>query len=206
VIVGLTGGIGSGKSTAERLCQQWGIPVADADRWAHEVLRDDHDVQQALEAYFQAHYGLPIRTPAGALDRAAIAAKVFHDDAALAALEALVHPRVKARAEVWIAAQRAARVPLAVLVVPLLFESGMERQVDCVVALAVPPAERVRRLHAGRGWAEADIRARMRRQYGEDERRRRAEYVVPNTGTEDELAAALRRVFETISARAHRVP
>lgn len=204
IIAGLTGGIGSGKSTAEALCQSWGIPVADADRWAHDILRSDHEVQRAVEEYFGTRYGLYVRTSAGELDRRAIAAKVFHDDAALAALEALVHPRVKARAEAWIAAQRAARVPVAVLIVPLLFESGMDRQVDCVITLVVPAEERIRRLQAGRGWSEDDIRARMRRQFGEDERRQRADYTVPNNGTQEEFAAALRQVLDQISARAHR--
>lgn len=204
IIAGLTGGIGSGKSTAELLCQSWGIRVEDADRWAHDILRSDHEVQRAVEEYFRTRYGLNVRTPAGELDRRLIAAKVFHDDAALAALEALVHPRVKARAEEWIAAQRAARVPVAVLIVPLLFESGMERQVDCAITLAVPAEERIRRLQAGRGWSEDDIRARMRRQFGEDERRQRADFIVPNTGTHEEFAAALRQVLDQISARAYR--
>lgn len=204
IIAGLTGGIGSGKSTAEALCQSWGIPVEDADRWAHDILRSDHEVQRAIEEYFRTRYGLNVRTPTGELDRRVIAANVFHDDAALAALEALVHPRVKARAEQWIATQRAARVPVAVLIVPLLFESGMDRQVDCVITLAVPAEERIRRLRAGRGWSEDDIRARMRRQFGEDERRQRADYTVPNTGTKEEFAAALRQVLDQISARAHR--
>jgi len=204
IIAGLTGGIGSGKSTAESLCQAWGIPVEDADRWAHEILRSDHEVQRAVEEYFHTRYGMSVRTATGELDRRAIAAKVFHDDAALAALEALVHPRVKLRSEQWIAAQRAARVPVAVLIVPLLFESGMERQVDCVITLAVPADERIRRLRAGRGWSEDDIRARMRRQFGEDERQQRADYTVSNTGSIDDFAAALRRVLDQISARAYR--
>lgn len=205
VIVGLTGGIGSGKSTAEALLQSWGIPVADADAWAHEILQTDEDVQRGVEEYFAARYGMKVRNAQGEIDRRLVAQKVFHDEAALAALEGWIHPRVKMRAEEWIAAQRAARVPVAVLIVPLLFESGMDRQVDCVITLAVPAEERIRRLQEARGWSEEEIRARMRRQFGEREREERADYVVTNTGTREEFAAALRQVIDNICARANRV-
>ncbi|MCX7847957.1 MAG: dephospho-CoA kinase [bacterium] len=205
IIAGLTGGIGSGKSTAEELCRSWGIPVADADTWAHEILRSDREVEEAVEKYFRDRYGVSVRTATGELDRRLIAAKVFEDEGALTMLEGLIHPRVKARAETWIAAQRAAQVAVAVLIVPLLFESGMERQVDCVITLAVPAEERVRRLRAARGWSEEEIRARMRRQFGEAEREARADYIVPNTGTREEFAAALRQVLEQLCARANRV-
>ncbi|NLF39264.1 dephospho-CoA kinase [bacterium] len=200
-IVGLTGGVGAGKSTAEALCRQWGVPTADADRWAHEVLEQDARVRASLAGYFAGRYGIEPLDRNGGIDRRAVAARVFDDPDALAFLEGLVHPRVRDRANAWAAEQRRNGVPLAVLVVPLLFESGMDTDVDRVIAIAASPDERVRRLGAARGWSEEEARARMARQLNEEERCRRAHAVVRNDGSIEEFSTALRQTLQRMAPR-----
>lgn len=204
VVAGLTGGVGSGKSTAEDLCRQWDIPTADADRWVHELLDGDAEVQRRIADHFRERYAVDARLPDGRIDRVAVATRAFGDPEALRFLEQELHPRVKARAEQWIGDQRRSGVPLAVLIVPLLFESGMERQVDCVIALAVRPEERCRRLRHARGWTDEATRARMSHQLDEQERCRRADYVISNEGTPAQLAEALQRTFNELCHRARR--
>ena len=145
-----------------------------------------------------------MRRADGTIDRAAVASRVFKDVEALRFVEAIVHPRVKRRAAAWCAMQRHRGVPLAVLVAPLLFESGMDARLDCVVALAVPAAERRRRLRVSRGWTGREALARMRSQLTDAARARRADYVVGNAGTPAQLAAALRMLRDKLRLRAAR--
>ena len=201
IIVGLTGGVGSGKTTAERLCKAWGYPTADADLWAHELLAHDAAVQAKVRAYCRKCYTMDPLLPSGELDRAALAQRAFADGRLLTLLERLIHPRVRRRAAAWIAAQRAQRAPLALLVVPLLLESGMNADVDVVLSIAAPEALRCARLRKARGWSEAHVRARMARQLDEDERCRRSDAVVTNTGGKQAFAAALRQTLTRIRLR-----
>lgn len=194
-IIGLTGGVGAGKSTAAALLRAQRVPVADADQWAHDVLAHDHEAQRAIQEYFLAHHGVdPLRRD-GTLDRAALARIVFHDAAALAALEAVVHPRVRVMARHWIAAQHAAHAPLAVMIVPLLFESGMDALCAATIAIVAPPAVRCRRLLRARGWTPAHSAARMRHQLDDPARAQRATYVVSNAGSRAAFARALAAVL-----------
>jgi dephospho-CoA kinase len=197
-IIGLTGGVGAGKSTAEALLRAQHVPVADADQWAHDVLAHDRAAQRAIQEYFLARHGVdPLRRD-GSVDRAALARIVFGDAAALAALEAIVHPRVRAMAQQWIAAQRAAQAPLAVMIVPLLFESGMDAMCAATLALVAPPAVRARRLQRARGWTPAHSAARMRRQLDDTARAQRATYVVSNAGSRAAFARALAAVLDDL--------
>ena len=198
LLVGLTGGVGAGKSTAEEALRAHHIPVADADQWAHAVLDHEQQAQRAIREYFMAHHDLDPLRPDGTIDRAALARIVFQDAAALAFLEGVVHPCVRRRADAWIAAQRAACVPLAVMIVPLLFESGMAAQCQATIAIVAPPALRCRRLHAARGWAPAHSAARMRHQLTDAMRARRATYVVSNAGSRDALGRALHAVLHDL--------
>jgi len=202
IVAGLTGGVGSGKSSAERLLRLWRIPTADADRWAHEVLARSAAMRSRIAAFCRKRWGVSVLDSTGALDRAALAARVFADAGALSFLERLIHPAVKQKAAAWIAARRRARVPLAVLVVPLLFESGMDRQLDCVIALKAPMSVRCQRLRTSRGWTSAQARARMHHQLDDAARARRADYVVDNAGSPRQLAAALRTVVDDLRLRA----
>ncbi len=204
IIVGLTGGVGAGKSTAEELCVSWGIPTTDADRWAHELLAHDTSVKRKIVEYFHRNYRVCPLLSTGEIDRSAVASKVFNDPPALAFLEELIHPLVREKAVAWVEEQRRRRSPLALLVVPLLLESGMEDMVDVVLAIAVSPEERRARLRQTRPWTDEETSARMARQLSESERRRRADYVVSNENTREEFARALRATLDHICSRSKR--
>ena len=151
--IGLTGGIGSGKSTVSALLAERGAVVVDADRIAREVVEPGTPGLQAVVAEF----GTEVLGPDGALDRPALAAVVFADPAARARLDGIVHPLVRARATELVAAAP----PDAVVVqdVPLLVETGQAGSYDLVLVVEADPEARVRRL-VGRGLSEEDARAR----------------------------------------------
>ncbi|MGY1803980.1 dephospho-CoA kinase [Blastococcus sp. SYSU D00922] len=179
--IGLTGGIGSGKSTVSALLADRGAVVVDADRIAREVVEPGTPgLAQVVEAF-----GDRILTAEGALDRPALAAVVFSDPAARSRLDGIVHPLVRART-----AQLVAEAPEdAVLVndVPLLVETGQAGSYDLVLVVEADPEIRVRRL-VGRGLTEEDARARIAAQASDEQRRAVADVVLDNSGTPEQLA------------------
>lgn len=181
VVIGLTGGIGSGKSTVSALLAERGAVVVDADAIVRDLQRPGTDVFQAMVDRF----GPGIVATDGTLDRAAVAAVVFADPAALADLNAIVHPAVGAEIARRLAAE-AGTDHVVVLDVPLLVESG-RYEVAGLVVVDVDPEVAVRRLVERRGMSEADARARMARQAAREERLARADRVVDNSGTLDDL-------------------
>jgi dephospho-CoA kinase len=182
VRIGLTGGIGSGKSTVAALLAERGAVVVDADRIAREVVAPGTDGLAAVVAEF----GDGVLTADGALDRPALAAIVFADPAARARLDGVVHPLVRARA-----AEALAVVPPDAVVVqdvPLLVETGQAGSFDLVLVVEADEELRVRRL-VERGLSEDDARARIASQASDAERRAVADAVLRNDGDRDELAA-----------------
>jgi dephospho-CoA kinase len=186
--IGLTGGIGSGKSTASRLLERRGAVIVDADAIAREVVEPG---TPGLAAVVEA-FGAGVLRPDGSLDRPALAAVVFADPAARARLDAIVHPLVRARAtEVASAA-----APDAVVVhdVPLLVETGQAAAYDLVLVVEADPETRVIRL-VQRGLTAEDARARMAAQGSDEQRRAVADVVLDNSGTPDELEAQVDRFW-----------
>lgn len=184
--VGVTGGIGSGKSSVAEIVGDLGGCVVDADRLAHEVVAPGSAGLAAVAAAF----GRGVLAPDGSLDRAALAARVFADPQARSRLESITHPRVAA-----LAAERLAGTPpdrLAVYDVPLLVEAGLAQAVDCVLVVDAPDAVRVERL-AARGLSADQARARMAAQATRDQRRALAHVWVDNAGTPDDLRAVVSR-------------
>ncbi len=180
--VGLTGGIGSGKSEVARRLAARGAVVIDYDLLAREVVEPGSEGLQAVVEAF----GTEILDADGRLDRERLASAVFSDDAARAVLNAIVHPRVGARA-----AERAREAPPDAVVVhdiPLLVENGLAPAFDAVVVVVAEPETQVRRLVA-RGLSEGDAQARMAVQATDVERRAVATHVVENDGGMDELDA-----------------
>ena len=204
LILGLTGGVGSGKSAAESIFRSMNIPTADADRWAHDILSHDADVKQRLGEYFNQQFQMNPFLSEGEIDRALIARTVFKDRRSLVFLEALIHPRVRALAEDWIAEQRSREVPLAVLIVPLLLESGMQEQCDLTVAIAASADIRTERLWQSRGWSAEESQERMDRQLDDPARCARADYVIINEGTLGELEQKLRALLQKVGSRTTR--
>lgn len=178
--VGLTGGIGSGKSTVARLLAERGAIVIDADGIAREIVEPG---EPALAEIAQ-RFGVDILAADGSLDRAALAGIVFTDEVALADLNAITHPRIAERT-----AQRIAAAPQDAVVVydmPLLVENDLTDQWDVVLVVEADRQVRIARLK-GRGLAEEDIQARMDRQATDEQRRAVADIVLDNSGTVDAL-------------------
>jgi len=186
--IGLTGGIGSGKSTVSRLLAERGAVIVDADVIAREVVEPG---TPGLAAVVDA-FGPGIVADDGSLDRPALAAVVFADPEARRRLDGIVHPLVRARAtEVAGAAP-----PDAVVVndVPLLVETGQAAAYDLVLVVEADTETRVARL-VQRGLTADDARARMAAQATDEQRRAVADVVLDNSGTEDELAAQVDRLW-----------
>jgi dephospho-CoA kinase len=188
VRIGLTGGIGSGKSTVSALLAARGAVIVDADRIAREVVEPG---TPGLAAVVDA-FGPGVLTADGSLDRPALAGIVFADPAARRTLDAIVHPLVRARA----AEQEAVAPSGAVVVhdVPLLVESGQASSYDLVLVVQADPETRVARL-VQRGLTADDARARIAAQATDEQRRAVADVVLDNSGTPEQLAAQVDRFW-----------
>lgn len=195
ILVGLTGGIGSGKSTVSAMLAEHGAVVIDADAIVHELQAPGQPVLAAMVERF----GAGILDDAGALDRQAVADIVFNDSAALADLNAIVHPAVGD--EIARRLEAASSTDgVVVLDVPLLVESGRADMAGLVV-VDVDPDIAVRRLIADRGMSEADARSRMARQASREERRARADQLIDNSGTVDDLRGRVDELWAWIEDR-----
>lgn len=199
LLVGLTGGIGAGKSAVAARLAELGALVIDSDRLARAVVAPGTDGLAEVVAQF----GAGVLTSGGELDRTALAGLVFGDDAKRRALEQIVHPRVRARA----AELAAAAPPDAVVVndVPLLVESGLAESFDLVIVVEAPVPVRVARLTQDRGLDEAQARSRIAAQASDEQRRAVADVVIINDGSLEDLRAAVDLAWrEHIAAGAHR--
>lgn len=185
IVLGLTGGIGMGKSTAAGAFRRAGVPVFDADATVHALQRRGGAAVAAIAAL------RPETLRAGAIDRNALRAAVLADRALLPRLEAILHPLVRAQERRFLAAARRAGRWLAVLDVPLLLESGGEARVDRVVVVSAPAAVQADRVRRRGRMSEAEVARLLARQMPDREKRRRADVVLP-TGLS--RAHALRRL------------
>ncbi|MDF0372917.1 MULTISPECIES: dephospho-CoA kinase [Streptomyces] len=194
--VGLTGGIGAGKSEVSRLLARYGAVVIDADRIAREVVEPG---TPGLTAVVEA-FGPGILTQDGSLNRPALGSIVFSDPARLATLNDIVHPLVGARsAELERAAAAGAVV---VHDVPLLTENGLAPLYDLVVVVDAKPATQLDRLVRLRGMTESDARARMDAQATREQRLAVADLVIDNDGPLEDLESQVRTVWSDLAARA----
>lgn len=184
-VVGLTGGIGSGKSTVAALLRARGLPVIDADMVARDCTAPGSPGLDAVLARF----GAGVRSDDGTLDRAALAAVVFADAGARRDLEAILHPCIRAGIAARLDALADASPPPALAVVehPLLVETGGTADVDVVVVVEAPVDLRVARTVAGRGMTAADVRSRIASQTDDATRRAAADHVLVNDGDERAL-------------------
>ncbi len=193
--IGVTGGIGSGKSSAARRFGELGALVIDADLVAREVVEPGTDGLAAVVAEF----GPRVLDAGGRLDRPALARIVFADEAARGRLNAVLHPRIRARV-----AERIAAAPPGIVVVqdvPLLAETGQAPSYDLVVVVETPAELRIQRLVRDRGMPAEEARARMATQATDEQRRAVADVVIVNDGTPEDLRA---RVDEIWSSRVER--
>ncbi|MFC4605307.1 dephospho-CoA kinase [Rhodococcus kronopolitis] len=197
--IGLTGGIGAGKSTVSRILGELGAVVVDADLIAREVVEPGTPGLAALAAEF----GDGIVNSDGSLDRPALAAKAFGDDEARARLNAVMHPLVGARTAEVVDAAPADAVVLQDI--PLLVEGGMGALFHLVVVVDVDAEERIRRLVELRGMPEADARARMAAQATDEQRRAAADVLLDNNGPQGRLDAEVRALWDRLTRYAENV-
>ncbi|MEF2279121.1 dephospho-CoA kinase [Deinococcus sp. YIM 134068] len=192
--LGLTGSIGAGKSTVAALLRARGLTVLDADEQARLVTLEP-EVLAEIEAAF------PGTVRGGVLERAALASVVFGDQAHLSRLNAIVHPRVRARMLDLEAAAAARGEGWVVQDVPLLFEGGLERQMDAVLVVDAPLETRVARVTARSGLSAEEVLARDSRQMPAGEKRRRATAVLDNGGSLEELEAQVDGALGTLGVQ-----
>ena len=199
IILGLTGSIGMGKSTAAATLQRLRVPLFDADRVVHRLLAPGGTAVEPVAAAF---YG--VRTAKGGIDRSLLGQRVFSDSEALSRLERIIHPMVEGFEKRFLAFARARREPIVVLDIPLLFESGSERRCDYVLVVSAPRFVQRQRVLRRPGMTEGRLAAILTNQMPDYEKRRRADFVVP-TGLS--RALSLRRLRAVVRLlRAERLP
>jgi dephospho-CoA kinase len=196
LLMGLTGGLGSGKSTVTRMLQERGAVILDADAFARAaVVPGSEGFRRVVQ-----RFGSNVVAPDGSLDRPKLASIVFADRAALADLEAIVHPEVRRLIADGIA-ENLDTDKVVVLVNPLLIEMGTHRDCDVVVVVSVSPETQVRR-SVDRGMTEDDVRARIPAQLPLDERSRAADVLLDNEGTIEELEREVDVLWHDLTTRA----
>jgi dephospho-CoA kinase len=193
LIVGLTGSIGMGKSTAAAHLRQLGIAVCDADAEVHRLYAGA--AVAPIEAAF------PGTTRGGQVDRQKLAAALIADPGGFRRLEAIVHPLVEAAERDFLRAAAARGEKIAVLEVPLLLETGGEKRVDVTIVVSAPAQVQRARVMERPGMSEAKLAQILARQLGDGEKRRRADFVVDTGGTIPETQAQIDRIVAGLKGR-----
>ena len=196
IILGLTGSIGMGKSTAARMLRRFGVPVHDADRVVHGLLAKGGAAVAAVETAFG-----PEVIRDGAVDRPRLGARVFGDRAALGRLEAILHPLVRRAERRFLALAAARRAKLVVLDIPLLFETGGQRRMDATVVVTAPAFIQRLRVLARPGMSAEKLDAILRRQTPDAEKRRRADFLVQTGLGKGPALRRLKRIVTIARAR-----
>ncbi|TVR96285.1 MAG: dephospho-CoA kinase [Rhodospirillales bacterium] len=192
-ILGLTGSIAMGKSTAAAMFRRLRVPVFDADREVHALLAPGGGAFASVSAAF------PDALRDGCLDRSRIARRVFDDPEALAKLERILHPRVMRAQCRFLQTMARRRMRLVVLDIPLLFETGGERGCDAVAVVTAPEFIQRQRILARPGMDRARLSATLARQMADAEKRRRADFVIPTGLGKAETMRHIRRIVDRCS-------
>jgi dephospho-CoA kinase len=195
IILGLTGSVGMGKSTAAAMLRRLGVPVHDSDAAVHGLLAPRGAAVAAVAAAFPG-----VESSDGGIDRACLGRQVFANPAALRRLERILWPLVRRSQERFLQRLRRRRAPLAVLDVPLLLETGGADRCDKVLVVSAPAAVQRARVMARPGMTEARFRAILAQQMPDVEKRRRADYVVPSGLGRALTFRRLRRIVATLRA------
>lgn len=190
-ILGLIGGIGSGKSLVAREFAKHGGYLISGDALGHEALRRD-DIKRLIVS----RWGAAVLNEAGEIQRAKVAAIVFADHKELRALEAMVFPVIGMRIREEIA--KAGQAPFVIVDAAVMVEAGWDKNCDHIVFVDAPEDVRLRRMLKDRGWTEAEVRAREKAQLPVEEKRRRADFIVDNSGTMDDVAPQVTRILASL--------
>ncbi|MBV8698265.1 MAG: dephospho-CoA kinase [Bradyrhizobium sp.] len=191
IVLGLTGSIGMGKSTTAKLFAEAGVPVYDADATVHKVY--EGEAVPAIEAAF------PGTTANGRVDRARLSAKVVHDPAAIKRLEGIVHPMVRAYHQRFLDDAERAGAAVAVVDIPLLFETGGDQRVDAVVVVTTSPEIQRERILARGTMSGETLDAILAKQMPDQEKRRRADFVVDTSHGLDPVRARIRDILDQVA-------
>ena len=189
-VLGLTGSIGMGKSTTARLFAEAGVPVYDADAAVHQLY--EGEAAPAIEAAF------PGTTLNGKVDRQKLSARVVHDPAAIKQLEQIVHPMLGASRQKFFADAEAAKAPVVVLDIPLLFETGGEKRVDAVVVVSTSPELQRERVLARGTMDKAKLEAIIAKQMPDAEKRKRADFVVDTSHGLEPVRAQITHILDEV--------
>jgi dephospho-CoA kinase len=194
-VFGLTGNIGTGKSTVARLFAERGVPVVDADQVARDVVAPGTEGLREVANRFRG-----VLSSDGALDRKALAARVFDDAQERAALNAILHPRIGLEVRRRLDALAAQGKRLAFYEAALIVENGLQHGLDGLIVVTAPLEEQVRRLHLRDGLSEAEARSRIAAQLPQRDKVAQADFVIENTGAPELLRAQVARVLDALVA------
>ncbi len=197
MVLGLTGGIASGKSTVAGCFAELGAAVVSADMLAREVVNPGSPVLEELVNVF----GQRILTEQGSLDRVALAKQVFADPAARLRLEKITHPAIAHLSECRLAELRRAPLSLIVYEAPLLFEAGAERRVDQVLVVLVEPQVQLERLRLRDGLSEEEAGRRIAAQWSQSDKVKRADFVIDNSGSPQQTRDMITALYKHIVRR-----
>jgi len=190
IILGLTGSIGMGKSTTAKMLRRLHIPVHEADRAVHDLMRNHGEAVAAIEKAF------PGVVKNGVIDRPTLGQRVFGNKKALKQLERILHPLVRRHTALWIKRQYKKGYQMVVLDIPLLYEGGRERGCDGVLVVSAPYSIQRRRVLARNNMDEARFRSILSHQIPDQEKRRRADFVIPTGRGRAATYLALRRAID----------
>jgi dephospho-CoA kinase len=188
LILGLTGSIGMGKSTTAKLFSEAGVPVYDADATVHLIY--EGEAAPAIEAAF------PGTVVNGKVDRTLLSPKVVHDAEAMKRLESIVHPMLRAHHQKFLDDAERSGAPVAVVDIPLLYETGGEKRVDAVVVVTTAPDVQRERILARDGMTPEKLDAILARQLPDAEKRKRADFVVDTSNGLDPVREQIREILE----------
>jgi dephospho-CoA kinase len=197
-VLGLTGSIGMGKSTTAKLFAEAGVPVYDADATVHQVY--EGEAVGPIEAAF------PGTTANGKVDRAKLSAKVVHDSAAMKRLEEIVHPMLRAYHQKFLDDAETSGAPVAVVDVPLLFETGGDKRVDAVVVVTTSPEVQRERILARGTMSQEALDAILARQMPDAEKRKRADFLVDTSHGLDPVRQRIRDILDQAAKMPRRRP
>lgn len=192
IVIGLTGSIAMGKSTISRQFAELGAVISNSDEVVHGLLENDAEVIQAVTELF------PSAVCEGKIDRSTLGKIVFADDVALKKLEAILHPKVRMAEEACVAQAKRKGAWLVVLDIPLLFETHTEKRVDKVVVVTAPYEVQKSRVLARPGMTEEKFEQVLRRQVPDEEKRRRADFIVHTDKGMDESFAVVKDIVKTL--------
>jgi dephospho-CoA kinase len=199
IVLGLTGSIGMGKTTVAKMLRRLRVPLFDADRVVHRLLAKGGAAVGPVAAAFPG-----VRTAAGDIDRALLGRRVFADMQALCRLERIIHPMVAAEEKRFLAHARARRERIAVLDVPLLFESGGGRRCDYVMVVSAPEFIQRARVLRRPGMTESRLTAILQKQLPDRVKRQRADFVVPSSMGRRMTLQRLRAILGRVGGKAGR--